>query len=200
MPAPCCRRASSVLEAFLAGLRALKAATPSVAARLRVHFVGTGRSPDDPAGHQVLPRAREIGVEDMVDEHPQRIGYVDTLTHLTKSDAVLVLGSTEAHYTPSKVFQAMLSGRPVFAMLHRDSTAVDMIRSSGAGEVLTLTETSLPRPEEVAGALRHLLNDGRCAAAPVAADDFEALTARGSARALASALDRAVARAGAGAA
>ena len=38
---------------------------------------------------------------------------------------MLVLGSTEPHYTPSKVFQAMLSRRPVFAMLHRDSTAVE---------------------------------------------------------------------------
>ena len=53
-------------------------------------------------------------------EHPHRIGYVDTLNHLMQSDAVLVLGSTEPHYTPSKVFQAMLSQRPVFAMLHAE--------------------------------------------------------------------------------
>ncbi|WP_421999010.1 hypothetical protein [Reyranella sp.] len=188
----------SVLEAFLAGLRALKAAAPALAARLRVHFVGTGRAPDDPAGHRVLPRARDLGVEDMVDEHPQRIGYVDTLTHLTRSDAVLVLGSTEPHYTPSKVFQAMLSGRPVFAMLHRDSTAVDMIRSSGAGDVLTVTEASLPAAEDVAAALRRFIEGGRRVGAQAGSLGFEELTARGSARALAEALDRAMARAAAG--
>src|SRR4030095_6492761 len=102
-------------------------------------------------GHQVRPRAERMGVYDMVDEHPQRIGYVDALNHLTRSDAVLVLGSTEAHYTPSKVFQAMLSGRPLLAMLHKDSTAVGMIRSARAGNALTLTETTLPTPDEVAG-------------------------------------------------
>jgi len=76
----------------------------------------------------------------MVDEHPHRIGYVDTLNHLGQCGAVLVLGSTERHYTPSKVFQAILSKRPVFALLHAESTAVGMIEQAGAGKVLPLTE------------------------------------------------------------
>ncbi len=85
----------TVLDSFLAGLGALKARAPDIAARLKVHFVGTGSSPDDPAGHQVRPRAERAGVGDIVDEHPQRVGYVDALNHLGRSDAVLVLGSTE---------------------------------------------------------------------------------------------------------
>ena len=97
-----------VLDAFLAGLKELKAVSPDVASRLRVHFIGTGSSPDDRAGHQVRPRAERMGVGDLVEEQPQRIGYVDALNHLARSDAVLVMGSTEAHYTPSKVFQACL--------------------------------------------------------------------------------------------
>ncbi len=40
-----------VLDAFLAGLRALREQAPQAASRLRVHFVGTGSSPDDPQGH-----------------------------------------------------------------------------------------------------------------------------------------------------
>ena len=167
-------------------------------ARLKVHFVGTGSSPDDPRGHQVRPRAQQTGVDDMVDEHPQRIGYVDALNHLTRSDAVLVLGSTEAHYTPSKVFQAMLSRRPVFAMLHKDSTAVDMIRSMRAGSVVTLTATALPGAGEVAGALRALMADTSHDADTVDRTAFDAYSARGSTRALAAALDLACERAEAG--
>src|SRR4029453_392562 len=108
---------------------------------------------------QMLPPAPAMDVDNLVDEHPQRIGYVDALNHLTKSDAVLVLGSTEAHYTPSKVFQAMLSRRPVFAMLHKDSTAVGMIRSMRAGSVVTLTESALPRASDVADALQSFMAD-----------------------------------------
>jgi hypothetical protein len=186
-----------VLEAFLAGLRELKAKWPDVAARLKVHFVGTGRSPDDPDGHQVRPRAEAAGVGDIVEEHPHRIGYVDALNHLTKSDAVLVLGSTEPHYTPSKVFQALLSRRPVFAMLHEESGAVDMIRSKRAGRVLALTGQGLPAPTDVAAALRAFMEDRSYDADAVDRAAFEDYSARGSARMLAAALDLASRRAAA---
>ncbi|HTE79987.1 MAG TPA: hypothetical protein VK634_04765 [Reyranella sp.] len=185
-----------VLDAFLAGLRALREAAPAVAARLRVHFVGTGSSPDDPNGHRVLPRARDAGVTDMVDEHPHRIGYVDTLNHLEHCSAVLVLGSTERHYTPSKVFQAILSKRPVFAMLHAGSTAIGMIETARAGRVLPLTAEVMPRPEAVAAGLEALVGDPPYDSSAVDGAAFEFLSARASTRALAEALDQACARAG----
>ena len=59
---------------------------------------------------QQIEVARPDDVLHLIREHRLMgtgIGYVDALNHLTRSDAVLVLGSTEAHYTPSKVFQAM---------------------------------------------------------------------------------------------
>lgn len=180
-----------VLDAFLAGLRTLRERTPQVASRLRVHFVGTGSSPDDPQGHRVLPRARAAGIAEMVDEHPRRIGYVDTLNHLMNSSAVLVLGSTEPHYTPSKVFQAMLSERPVFALLHRDSTAVTMIRSAHVGEVLTLAEGDLPSPDTVAASLQAFIEHPAYDAASVDRGVFEGYSARESTRLFAEALDRA---------
>jgi hypothetical protein len=181
-----------VLDAFLAGLRELRARSPGIAAKLRVHFVGTGSSPDDPQGYRVLPRAEAAGVADLVNEHPHRIGYVDTLSHLIRSDAILVLGSTERHYTPSKVFQAILSERPVFAMLHEASTAVSMIRDAGAGEVLTLTEEALPTPQAVASALRLLVEQPVTVAGSAGRLAFDAYSARESTRLLADALDRAV--------
>lgn len=181
-----------VLDAFLAGLRELRARAPGIAVKLRVHFVGTGSSPDDPQGYRVLPRAEAAGVADLVSEHPHRIGYVDTLSHLIRSDAILVLGSTERHYTPSKVFQAILSERPVFAMLHEASTAVSMIRDAGAGEVLTLTEEALPTPQAVASALRSLVEQPVTVAGSASRLAFDAYSARESTRLLADALDRAV--------
>ena len=183
-----------VLDAFLAGLHMLRETSPEVAARLRVHFVGTGMSPDDRQGHQVLPRARRAGVEDMVSEHPHRIGYVDTLNHLMHSDAILVLGSTEPHYTPSKVFQAMMSRRPVFAMLHEKSTAVAMIRTAHAGWVTTLTAEALPEPGRVAAELGAFIQNPAFDAGAVDRPEFAGYSARESTRALAEALDLACER------
>jgi hypothetical protein len=184
-----------VLDAFLSGLRVLRETAPDLAKRLRVHFTGTGTSPDDPAGFQVMPRARRLGVEEMVRENPPRIGYVDMLNHLMQSSAVLVLGSTEPHYSPSKVFQGMLSRRPVFALLHEQSTAVAMVRAAHAGRVTTLTEERLPAPEIIAAALRAFIEES-ATFDPERVDrsGFEAFSARHSTRLLAEALDRACVR------
>jgi hypothetical protein len=144
----------------------------------------------------VLPRARAAGVDGMISEHPHRIGYVDTLNHLMHSNGVLVLGSTEPHYTPSKVFQAMLSEQPVFALLHRDSTAVGMIRSAKAGDVLTLTENELPSAGAVAESLARFIDRSGRDAPSADRAAFEEFSARESTRQFAEALDRATARSG----
>lgn len=180
----------AIVEAFLQGLARLRSTAPATAARLRVHFVGTGRSANDPQGHQVLPLARSAGVEDLVTEHPHRIGYVDTLNHLVRANAVLVLGSTERHYTPSKLFLAVLSRRPVLAVLHEASTAVDMLAAARAGRTIMLPEGRAPDPAVIAGELQALVE--RPAYDPNAVDwsAFDAYSARNSARLLAAALDR----------
>jgi hypothetical protein len=71
-------------------------------------------------------------------EHPERIPYLDVLSQLDAADAVFILGSTEPHYTPSKVYQAVLSGKPILAVLHEASTAVRVLRESRAGIVVTM--------------------------------------------------------------
>lgn len=181
-----------VLDAFLGGLAELRKLAPDIAARLRVHFVGTGTSPDDPQGHRVMPRAEALGVAAMVTEHPHRIGYLDTLNHLGKSNAILILGSTEPHYTPSKAFQALLSRRPIFAMLHGESSAVDMIQSARAGRVVALTQTTVSLPVAVARELRAFVDDSTYDSDAIDMSIHESLSARASTRALAQALDRAL--------
>ena len=49
---------------------------------------------------------------------PNGCRILDVLTHLDAASGILVLGSTEPHYRPSKVFQSLMSRRPVLALLH----------------------------------------------------------------------------------
>jgi len=179
-----------IVDAFLQGLAHLRSMAPMTAARVRVHFVGTGRSPNDASGHQVLPRAQAMGVADLVTEHPHRIGYVDSLNHLMRAGAVLVLGSTERHYTPSKLFLAVLSRRPVFAVLHAESTAVGMLEAARAGHAIVLAESELPDPDTIARGLRSMIERPTYDANAVDWSAFDAYSARNSARILATALDR----------
>lgn len=186
-------KAMVVLERLLEGFAALKSANAELAARLKFHFVGTGKSPNDPEGFNVLPLSRRLGLGAAVSEHPHRMSYLDVLAHLRKCHAVLILGSTEAHYTPSKVFQAVQSRRPVLAFLHEASTAVEILRTSGAGIAVTMSSSRLPSVLEVATALEAIATHPYN---PDAVDwqAFSAYSARESARQMAAAMDEAFAR------
>lgn len=102
------------------------------------HFIGTGKLANDAESYNIKAMAQEYGLwQTTVFEYPKRIPYVDVLVHLDRADAVFILGSTEPHYTPSKTYQAVLSEKPLLAVLHQDSTAVNVVRSSGAGLVMS---------------------------------------------------------------
>lgn len=127
-------RAYGPLECVLGAI----SEAPKLIEALRINFIGTGSRPNDPNSFNIKPVAQKYEVwKRCIYEHPARIPYIDVLTHLDATDGVFILGSTEPHYTPSKVFQAVLSGKPVFAVLHRESSAVEVIRKSGSGIVLT---------------------------------------------------------------
>jgi hypothetical protein len=186
-------KAHRVLEQLLRGVACLKARGTEAAQRLRLHFIGTGRSPSDRQGHCVLPLAERLGVADVVTEHPHRMGYLDVLTSLVGASGVLIVGSTEKHYAPSKVYQAVQSRRPVLALLHEASTAIDVLRGSRAGMVIPLNECALPEPDRIADALEGFVGAPYDAAA-VDWRAFDAYSARESARRMAAVLDEALAR------
>lgn len=126
-------RAYAPLEAIFAAI----AADRDQFKDLELHFIGTGKTFDDPEGYNVKLIAEKYGLwHTVVFEYPKRIPYLDVLIHLDAADGILILGSTEPHYTPSKAYQGVLAGKPILAALHRASTAVAIISQSGAGIVL----------------------------------------------------------------
>jgi hypothetical protein len=68
-----------------------------------------------------------------VRETPRRIPYLQALDVLANSDALLLIGSDEPHYTASKIYPALLSGRPYLALFHEASSAHDILRRAGGG-------------------------------------------------------------------
>ena len=100
------------------------------------HFIGTGKLANDENSFNIKPLAEKYGLwKTIVYEYPKRIPYLDVLVHLKISDGIFILGSTEPHYTPSKIYQAVLSEKFILAVLHKQSSAVKVIRESNAGLV-----------------------------------------------------------------
>jgi hypothetical protein len=110
---------------------------PGLFSGFEFHFIGTGKTPNDPQGYNIRPIAEKYNLwQTVIYEYPKRIPYLDVLLHLSVADGIFVLGSTEPHYTPSKVYQGILSEKPLFAVLHQASTASQVISLSKAGIVL----------------------------------------------------------------
>lgn len=187
-------KAFGVLNRLLEAVSILQSRN-ALGGRLRIHFVGTGLRESDPEnGHTVKPLIEKWKVGDLVHETPNRIKYLDVLNHLGLSKAVLIVGSTEPHYSPSKLYQGILSRRPVFALLHENCTALQMLHESNAGVVYPFTEDQLPDPVLLAGSLDNFLTEFRYDPVVVNWRAFDGESARESTRALAESLDRALIR------
>lgn len=118
------------LRAVLGAVARLRIEYPETYARLRLHFFGTSNQTATGAPARALPVARQFGVADCVQEIPWRIDYLDALTVQTQASGVLMMGSSERHYTASKLYPGLLARRPVLAVYHEDSTVVEIVRSS----------------------------------------------------------------------
>lgn len=127
--------------------------------RIRLYFIGTGPYP----AKRITAYAKDYGLEDIVTEQRERFPFLHILNFLARAHRVLLFGSTEKHYTASKTFQCLLSKRPLLAMMHWESSAVEVIKSACGDSFLlpyeegnqktALVEKLLPLLKEFQGEL-----------------------------------------------
>ena len=139
-------RAGPLVEALFKALKALRDEQPALAARLFLTFVGTSNQPDGGGLHRIMPIAEAAGVADQVLEVPQRVPYLDALNILANSDALMLIGSDEPHYTASKIYPALMSGVPFISIFHEASSAHQILMAAGGGFTHSFSELDkLPR-------------------------------------------------------
>lgn len=103
--------------ALFTSLTLLTECAPSAASRLRIHFAGTNYASEGRAQPMFDELAHKRGVGASFHERPWRLGYFESLQCQLDADAVLVLGSDDASYSPSKLYSVLLTGRPVIAIV-----------------------------------------------------------------------------------
>jgi hypothetical protein len=152
-----------VLNCFLKALKSLKIRRPDLYSKVTVYFIGTTYRPDAAGCYQVLPMAKENGVEDVVLEVPERLPYLDALRTLNDADGLLMLGSVEPHYTASRLFPYVLSGRPILSLYHHSSDGTKILLENNAKLAVTYSSKNdlETKCEEMYSALIILLSDGR---------------------------------------
>lgn len=182
------------LRAVFAGLAFLRQSAPKVYEHVRFHFFGTSNQTAGNPEARVLPVAREFGVEDRVNEHPLRVDYLDALTVQVEASAILLMGSSEPHYTASKLYPALLSGRPILAVYHSESSVAQIMRKVTAPPAAHLVTYSALDPAgnhaaEIATALESLVDRPFPEAVEWPAAELDQFSARSLAGELAHVLD-----------
>jgi hypothetical protein len=110
---------------------------------IRLFFIGTGTY----SGKSITQYAQEAGVGEFVHEDRNRFPYLHVLNFLSASDTVMVIGSTEKHYTASKVYQSLLSERPVWTVFHEESSAVSVLEECKADRYLVRYQEDMSEVE-----------------------------------------------------
>lgn len=127
----------TTVKALFDGVRLGLTRSPEIFNRLRLHFVGTSYSRTGERKYQVLNLAQEAGIERLVDEHPDRVSYLEALQLLVDSKGLVILGYDEPHYAASKVYPYILAGKPLIAILHEASSPVEILRRAPAAHIIT---------------------------------------------------------------
>lgn len=130
--------ATALFRALVAG----RAERPDLFEGVRMYFIGTDYAAEGQGQKTIEPIAEEYGVGDFVEEHPARVSYFTALYLLQQADLVVLPGSTDPAYTASKLYPYILSRRPVLAVFNEQSSVVDVMRETRAGEVVTFTDTA----------------------------------------------------------
>lgn len=125
------------LRLFFKAWRAGLAANPALFGKVRLHFVGTDYAPAGRGKRTVAPVAAEFGLEDRVQEEPDRQPYFTALQVMKAADFLVVPGSEEPEYAASKLCGCVLARRPLLATFHEQSNAVSLLRATRAGDVVT---------------------------------------------------------------
>lgn len=91
-------------------------------------FLGTGPYP----AKRITQYAEDHGISDLVFEIRERFPFLHTLNFQSSANTVMIIGSTEKHYTASKTYQSLLSEKPVFSILHEESQAMEVLKECNA--------------------------------------------------------------------
>jgi hypothetical protein len=97
-----------------------------------VHFVGTQYS-EAKSSSLVMALAAECELSGCVTEHAARVPYYEALRCQLDAHALIMPGSDDAGYNPSKLTGCVLAGKPLLGVFHAGSAALELLKETRGG-------------------------------------------------------------------
>lgn len=91
-------------------------------------FIGT----HNPELVSITRQAQDLGLSSLVREIPERLPFLEVQQILRSCSGAMVIGSTEPHYSASKVFQCLITAPRVFGLFHEESEAKQILTECNA--------------------------------------------------------------------
>jgi|GEM_PF-111071 len=123
----------ALFTTFSTGLRT----HPELFSRVRFTFIGTSYAAAGKGTKTIEPLAEQADIGRYVTESTDRLPYFHSLKRLQEADLLFMPGSTDAFYTASKLYPYILARKPILAIFNEQSSVVDVLARTGAGEVVT---------------------------------------------------------------
>ncbi|MCB0641212.1 MAG: glycosyltransferase [Phaeodactylibacter sp.] len=138
------------LSMLFAGIRYGLAQQPELFQKLELYFVGTSYAAAGRGVGTVAPLAEEMGLEDMVFEHTDRVPYFEGLQLLQDADLLFIPGSDDPKYTASKLYPYILAKKPLLVIFHKSSSVLEVLKATQAGLAHTFDKGTHPDEQKAA--------------------------------------------------
>lgn len=103
------------IDALFKFVNAVPADATGAFFNLTVGFLGTGYLREGNP-RKVASRAEAAGLGARIAERPDRVPMLDALSSLLAADFLILLGSADLSYQPSKLYQLMATGKPILCI------------------------------------------------------------------------------------
>jgi hypothetical protein len=100
---------------------------PGLSDQIKLYFIGTSYAPNGRGNQTIMPIARNMGLGKNVIEITDRVGFYHALHLLNHADALIVPGSDDPKYTPSKLYPYLMTDKPLLTLFHPASPAMGVL-------------------------------------------------------------------------
>ena len=162
------------LNVLFAGFRHYRERWPEKAKRFHFHFYGTSYVPKGQGKPSVVPVAEACGIRGSMDEIPHRLGHLESLALQLQADALVLLGSSDLAYSPSKLYPYYLTGKPMLGVVFKGSYLEGMLHELNCATVAAFApdEPNEPAYDTLARFFDQALEKFPAATQPVRNDVF----------------------------
>ena len=117
-----------------------KKESPEYFNQFHFNFLGTSYAPKGQGKPSIAPVATNMSLANFVTENTDRIPFYQTINTLAAFDILFICGSNDEKYTASKIYPYLLLEKPLLAIFHKKSSAVEILNSCSNATVITFQQ------------------------------------------------------------